>query len=156
MSTIQDFRRHFAYDEWANREVLAALRAAIPPPPVALDRMAHVLSAQHVWLDRLRQQAQTFPVWPHFTQPECEREAARLAALWKDHLNALEEADLPGSVTYKNTQGETWTSRVADVLMHVILHSAYHRGQIASDLRAAGFTPAPTDFIYAIRQGFVA
>ena len=89
MSTIQDFRRRFAYDEWANREVLAALRAAAPPPPVALDRMAHILSAQYVWFDRLRQQAQTFPVWPHFTRPECEAEAAKLAALWKDHLNTL-------------------------------------------------------------------
>jgi uncharacterized damage-inducible protein DinB len=156
MSTIPDLRRRFAYDEWANREVLAALRAATPAPPVALDRMAHVLSAQHVWFDRLRQQAQTLPVWPHFTLPECEREAAKLAGLWKDYLGALAEADLSGSVTYKNTKGEPWTSRVDDILMHVILHSAYHRGQIASDLRAAGFTPASTDFIYAIRQGFVA
>jgi uncharacterized damage-inducible protein DinB len=39
--------------------------------------------------------------------------------------------------------------------MQVIMHSAYHRGQIASDMRAAGFTPAYTDFIHAIRQGFV-
>jgi uncharacterized damage-inducible protein DinB len=94
-------------------------------------------------------------VWPHFTRPQCEAEAAKLAALWKDHLNALQEADLQGSVAYKNTQGDAWTSRVDDILMHVILHSAYHRGQIASDLRAAGFTPASTDFILAIRQGFV-
>jgi uncharacterized damage-inducible protein DinB len=117
--------------------------------------MAHILSAQYVWLDRLRRQAQTFPVWPHFTRPECEREAAKLAALWKDHLNPLQEADLQASVPYKNTQGESWTSRVDDILMHVIMHSAYHRGQIASDMRAAGFTPAATDFILAIRQGFV-
>jgi uncharacterized damage-inducible protein DinB len=155
MSTLQDFRRRFAYDEWANREVLAALRAPATPPPVALDRMAHILSAQYVWFDRLRQQAQTFPVWPHFTRPQCEAEAAKLAALWKDHLNSLQEADLQGSVAYKNTKGEPWTSRVDDILMHVILHSAYHRGQIASDMRAAGFTPASTDFILAIRQGFV-
>jgi uncharacterized damage-inducible protein DinB len=73
----------------------------------------------------------------------------------KDHLNTLQEADLEGSVTYKNTKGEPWTSRADDILMHVIMHSAYHRGQIASDMRAAGFTPASTDFILAIRQGFV-
>jgi uncharacterized damage-inducible protein DinB len=44
---------------------------------------------------------------------------------------------------------------VEDILTHVLLHSAYHRGQIASQTRAAGGTPAYTDFIHAVRQGFV-
>jgi uncharacterized damage-inducible protein DinB len=35
------------------------------------------------------------------------------------------------------------------------MHSSYHRGQIAADMRAAGVTPAFTDFIHAVRQGFV-
>ena len=42
-----------------------------------------------------------------------------------------------------------------DVLLHVIMHSAYHRGQVATDMRAAAFTPAYTDFIHAISQGFL-
>jgi len=42
---------------------------------------------------------------------------------------------------------------VGDILTHVLLHSAYHRGQIAVDLRAAGLTPAYTDYIHAVRQG---
>jgi len=54
-----------------------------------------------------------------------------------------------------NSKGETWSSQVNDVLLHVITHSAYHRGQIASDMRAAGLTPAYTDFIHAIRQEIV-
>jgi uncharacterized damage-inducible protein DinB len=33
-----------------------------------------------------------------------------------------------------------------------VLSSAYHRGQIAADLRTAGFTPAYTDFIHAVRN----
>jgi uncharacterized damage-inducible protein DinB len=37
--------------------------------------------------------------------------------------------------------------------MHVIMHSAYHRGQIAAEVRAAGLTPAYTDFIQSVRQG---
>ena len=39
--------------------------------------------------------------------------------------------------------------------MHVIMYSVYHRGQIASNVRAEGLTPAYTDFIHAVRQGFV-
>lgn len=62
---------------------------------------------------------------------------------------------MPRSLTYKNTKGESWTNQTEDILMHVIVHSAYHRGQIAADVRAAGFTPAYTDFIHAVRQGLV-
>jgi uncharacterized damage-inducible protein DinB len=40
-------------------------------------------------------------------------------------------------------------------LTHVLFHSAYHRGQIALHLRASGFTPASTDFIHAVRAGFI-
>jgi uncharacterized damage-inducible protein DinB len=35
------------------------------------------------------------------------------------------------------------------------MHSTYHRGQIAAAMRQAGATPAYTDFIHAVRQGFV-
>jgi uncharacterized damage-inducible protein DinB len=41
------------------------------------------------------------------------------------------------------------------MLTHVLFHSAYHRGQIALQMRASGMEPAYTDFIHAVRQGFV-
>jgi uncharacterized damage-inducible protein DinB len=40
-------------------------------------------------------------------------------------------------------------------LEHVIMHSVYHRGQIATDVRAAGFSPAYTDFIHVIRHNLI-
>lgn len=40
------------------------------------------------------------------------------------------------------------------VLTHVLLHSAYHRGQVALGMRSAGLQPAYADFIYDVRQGF--
>jgi uncharacterized damage-inducible protein DinB len=58
-------------------------------------------------------------------------------------------------VDYQNSKGENWKSRIDDILMHVITHSAYHRGQIAADMRSAGMNPAYTDFIHSVRQGFV-
>jgi uncharacterized damage-inducible protein DinB len=40
---------------------------------------------------------------------------------------------------------------VGDMLLHVALHGAYHRGQIALLVRAGGSTPSPTDYIAFIR-----
>jgi uncharacterized damage-inducible protein DinB len=155
MDLIQHFTRLFAYDGWANREVLAGLRSAAQPAPRALQLMAHIISAERLWMERLEENPQTLPVWPDFTIDECERQAADLVSRWKNYLARSSEADLAQTVSYRNSKGETWSSRKDDILMHLITHSAYHRGQVAMTVRAAGLTPAYTDFIHSIRQGFV-
>jgi uncharacterized damage-inducible protein DinB len=147
--------RLFAYDDWANREVLAALRSAVNPPARSLKLIAHILSAEGLWLARLNQQKTALPVWPELTLAQCEAEADQLGASWKTYLEECKEAGLSHQISYVNSKGESWSSRIDDVLLHVITHSAYHRGQIASDMRGAGLTPAYTDFIHAIRQDLV-
>ena len=39
--------------------------------------------------------------------------------------------------------------------MHVTMHSAYHRGQIAMVLRDSGVAPPYTDYIQAVRAHHV-
>jgi uncharacterized damage-inducible protein DinB len=146
-------RRQFAYDEWANREVLAAVRASSVPSPRSLQLMAHILSAERLWLERLTGQSQSLPVWPEMSLAQCEREISDLARLWRDFLGG--GRDLAQTISYKNSKGELWTSTVEQVLTHVVMHSAYHRGQIASHMRASGLTPAYTDFIHSVRQGSI-
>ena len=155
MDLIEHFTRLFAYDGWANQEVLAGLRASATPLPRPLELMAHIFSAQRLWMARLEQKPQTLPIWPKFTVEECDKQAAELPALWKDYLANSSEADLAKPVSYRNSKGESWNSRKDDILMHLIMHSAYHRGQVAMAVRAAGFTPVYTDFIHSIRQGLV-
>ena len=155
MDTREYLIRLFAYDAWANQEVVGALQAAPSSPPRALKFLAHILASERLWLERVNQQKQTFPVWPEFTLEDCKKQATELPLLWNNYLEASAEPDLVSSVSYKNTKGEIWSSRNDDILMHVIMHSAYHRGQIATDMRAAGLTPAYTDFIHSIRRGFV-
>ena len=155
MDLIAHFTRLFAYDGWANQEAVAALRTISPPPPRALKLMAHIVASQRLWMERLQHKPQTLPVWPEFTTEQCEQQASELTALWKQYLAASSEAQLAEAVSYKNSQGESWSSRKDDILMHLITHSAYHRGQVAMVVRDAGFTPAYTDFIHSIRQGFV-
>ena len=147
--------RLFRYDDWANREVVTALTELSTLPPRSLKIMDHILSAERLWLERVRSEQQTYPVWPDFTIGRCQHEVEQLAQLWTGHFSSLQEEDLGRPVRYQNSKGETFTSQHLDILMHVILHSAYHRGQIAIDMRAAGFSPAYTDFIHAVRQGLV-
>jgi uncharacterized damage-inducible protein DinB len=152
---LKYLRRQFAYDEWANREVLANFRVAAHPPARTLKLLAHILSAERLWLERIRKQPQRLLVWPEFSTDQCETQITEMAILWREYLDGLSAKPLSESVSYKNSKGEPWSSTVQDILTHVLLHSAYHRGQIASETRAVGETPAYTDFIHAVRQGFV-
>ena len=154
MNLADYLRREFDYNAWANGEVLAAFKAAsIDAQCVRF--MAHILAAERVWLERLKQQPQSVPVWPEPDLAWCEQEGAELAKSWRKYLELLTAGDIAQTIAYKNSQGESWTSAIIDVLTHVVMHSAYHRGQIASHMRASGHTPAYTDFIHGVRQGFV-
>jgi len=146
-------RRQFAYDAWANQEVLSAIRGNVSDNARSLQLMSHILAAERVWLERLKQQPQSVPVWPEPDLAQCEAEAAQLGRLWFDFLDLITAGDVALTISYKNSKGEVYTSAIVDVLTHVVMHSAYHRGQIASHMRANGQTPAYTDFIHGARHG---
>lgn len=155
MNLIEHFRRQFAYDAWANQEVLSAIRANAGESERALELMAHIFAAERLWLERLERQTQSLPVWPKADLGWCEAQAGELKRLWTEYLARMTDDGLAREISYKNTKGETWTNTIEDVWTHVILHSAYHRGQIASYMRSVGQTPAYTDFIHGVRQGLV-
>jgi uncharacterized damage-inducible protein DinB len=154
MDLLGHFQRQFAYDAWANEQTLRSL-----PPGEGAERslqlMAHIVAAEWLWLGRIKLWKQTSPVWPEWTRQECEAQAGKLPPLWQDLIRGMRPAGFDQTASYTNSKGEPWTSALGDVLTHVLLHSAYHRGQIATDLRAEGLTPAYTDYIHAVRQGFV-
>jgi uncharacterized damage-inducible protein DinB len=155
MNAKQSFLRNFSYDYWANRECLSALTAATPMPPKALRFMAQTISAQKLWLDRLQHVPQGVAVWPSSSIEDCAALADEMYFAWKKYLTELPPADLEKEIDYRNSKGESWSSHVEDILTHVLMHSAYHRGQIALEMRATGLQPPYTDFIHAVRRGLV-
>ncbi len=116
--------------------------------------MAHIVGAEYLWLARLEGKPAPMAVWPELGVDACREKVTALARLWPEFLEA-HRTSLGDTVSYVNTKGEAWTSTVEEILTHVTVHSAYHRGQIASDVRQAGMAPAFTDYIHAVRQGFV-
>lgn len=165
VDAIGHYRRLFRYDRWANGEVFQALRASgegsgAPSSGAsgegmrrALKRLAHIVGAEWLWLARLSLPAEATAVWPEMTLDQCGRQIETLGDAWDGYVAGLDPAGLDRTIDYTNSKGQPWSSRVEDVLTHVVMHSSYHRGQIALEMRAAGMNPAYTDFIQAVRAG---
>lgn len=147
--------RSFAYDHWANREVLAAFKRIGVAPEKSVRWLAHIIAAEDLWLARLMSEDRHVVVWPTLDVAECERYLHEQITEWDGYLAKLTTDILTSTITYRNTKGEAWTNTVQDILTHVPMHSAYHRGQIAADLRANGHEPPYTDYIEAVRRGHI-
>ena len=145
---LQSLYGHMA---WANDCVCRSLRETPGNDPHALEQFAHILAAEHVWLARIDGRSASVPVWPVLTIEECADMAADNARDFTDLLARESNASLERVVTYTNSAGQVFSSRVVDILAHVALHGTYHRGQVSLMTRRGGGTPAPTDFIAFIR-----
>jgi uncharacterized damage-inducible protein DinB len=155
MKILPHLQRLFSYDTWANKEVLVSLQRIGRPPARSIELLAHILSAERLWLERIEARPQTMPVWPSLALAQCEQEIESISGRLRAYLSAIDEEELTRKIQYTNSKGEGFLNEVQDILMHVVMHSAYHRGQIASDVRSMGFEPAYTDFIHAVRQRLI-
>jgi uncharacterized damage-inducible protein DinB len=155
MESLSGLVRLLAYDAWANEAYLCALSALESPPAGATRVMGHIIGAKKLWLARLTKDGAKVEVWPAFERSAWTAAFLELSQKWRRFEEALTVGQLSSPVSYQNSKGEPWTSTVGDVLMHVALHGAYHRGQLARELRQAGVTPPYTDYIHAVRQGLV-
>lgn len=155
MNLSEHFEQLRTFDVWANRAFVDALGKLEDPPARCLEWLAHIIAAEHVWLSRLRGEPAPLPVWPKLTLTDCAAHVATLGQGWSRYFAEHLPQDLESAVSYKNSKGEGWNSKVRDILTHVFMHSTHHRGQIASEMRAAGYAPPYTDFIHATRQGLI-
>ncbi len=143
------FRRLFDHVRWADQRTLESLASGAPPK--AIELYAHVLAAEHLWLSRIRRQQSKIAVWPSLTREECAKLARENGAGFAALLDKLDDQSLEREVAYTNSAGQSFTSRIDDILLHVCLHGSYHRGQVALLLRGANVPPAPTDYIAFVR-----
>jgi uncharacterized damage-inducible protein DinB len=153
----------FHYNAWANERITASVMR-LPAEaltqdlggsfPTIRETFAHFISAEWIWLERWRGVRPTSaPDWvksgdlPQLVQQLQEVEAKRAA-----FLAGLSESDLESSCSFTLLNGKSASHRLRDLLVHVINHSTYHRGQVAAMLRRLG-TPAPsTDFLVYRRE----
>jgi uncharacterized damage-inducible protein DinB len=160
MTLVEQYRRWFEYEKDSHRRVLAALET-VPKDgrgsesyQKALNTMGHIVAARRVWLHRfdpaIPGPRTFFPT--AVTRDDVLAELEAMESLWSDYFQRLSEEEVLRAFLYKSSDGNPFRSVVADVLAQLHGHSLYHRGQIASLIRAAGGKPAETDFIYWSRE----
>lgn len=133
------------------RSGLAALAA---PYERAVQIWAHTQAARRIWLLRLGETIDApsdglFPVW---SLEKAQREANEMDRAWLEYIARLDEKELARVARYTSTEGKGYDTDVRDILTHVVNHSTYHRGQIASLVAATGTKPAVTDFVFFRRR----
>jgi uncharacterized damage-inducible protein DinB len=147
------FERLAEHSAWADARTLAALGADGAVSPEALRLVAHVLEAERIYLARMRGEdpwPQDF--WPELSLAACAEVAAELPDAYRAFLAGLGDRDLDALVRYRNSRGTEFHTSIADLLTHVFMHGAYHRGQIAAAIRRAGGEPVATDYIAFTRE----
>jgi uncharacterized damage-inducible protein DinB len=141
------FTRLYEHLEWADTRVLASLRSAQNPRKRDLELYSHILGAEHVWLSRVNGTTPRVAVWPALSLDECESLGKENVSAFNALVSRLTPELLRKPITYRNSAGDQFTSTIEDILTHVAMHGAYHRGQVAASLRGGGDTPSPTDYI---------
>lgn len=101
----------------------------------------HIISAENAWLQRFRQQ----PVeWLQATYKGSKAEHIKLwlqtSTEMKNYLNDFDEQNLLTALDFKRLNGDAYSMPYYQLFAHVVNHATYHRGQLVTMLRQAGFT----------------
>lgn len=107
--------------------------------------MSHIINAHEIWNERILPAGLNTKVWAEYDMATL---LAKDEFNYKQSLDIIAKKDLQEEITYTNTQGETFTNSIRDILFHIINHSTYHRGQIAIRCREHNVNPLITDYIF--------
>ncbi len=153
-----DFASLYAFNHWANGRVLDACRKLTPeqygaePSPgwsSIRSTLVHVAVVTEGWLRGVSGEVVEM-VLTEADLPTVD-DAARLL----ERADAIIDALLPALTSERLTEpmllrGGKRSATLPPwvVLRHVVNHSTYHRGQIASKLKQFGIEQPATDFVY--------
>lgn len=155
---VDDVRTFYRYNEWANQRVFEVLQQLEQRQlqtriqssfPSILDTYGHIVASEWVWLHRwLGHSSSGFPERLKSPVLQCLHEELEKVQTGRwAFLKELSDETLETRIDYKQLSGAAFTSRLLDLLLHVVNHSSYHRGQLTTMLRQVGAHPVATDYI---------
>lgn len=122
--------------------------------PSVRDTLGHLYFAEWAWNERWHGRSPSGPPVVSFDDASALRAAwTTLEGQVRNFIAGLTAADVDRVIEYRLLSGTAMASTVAQMVMQVVNHGTYHRGQVTTmlrQLRAA--TPPSTDIITFFRQ----
>ena len=151
METIEHLRALFVYNDWANWRIIRALGENFSARSLQL--LAHSLITEKEYFERLYGKDSTgFDFWQELSLAECANLAQETTENYQRLLKRFDEEGLNLRAKYKTSEGAAQENTFRELLSHVLLHSATHRGNIIVQLRNENIAPPKIDYIIYLRE----
>ncbi|WP_332692674.1 DinB family protein [Devosia sp.] len=135
----------YGYHAWANRDLLEALEP-LPDPAASTARriLNHAFVVAEIFSAHLQSTGHSHKVDNTRETPSLESLRQGVTALDRWYLNYvhhLSSGDLAEFVPFVFTDGDKGYMSRSEILMHVVLHTAIHRGEVERLLSQHSITP---------------
>ncbi len=112
------------------------------------DKICHIIAADTIWLDRIEGLETKFMDSSFFPSIQTTKKYFLEAKTrFEKILTGLNEANSYRKISFKNKKGDLIEFQINEILLHVVNHGTYHRGQLASLIRRIKGKPPTTDLI---------
>ena len=151
------------YNQWAMRKYVQSLHQLESSKLTQslnssfssiLETLWHMLWVEELWYERW----QGHHVQQRFepkNAPSLDVMQQRFTEIHEKQIEFLQHfqgnADLQ-KLSYLNFQNEKWEYTLSHLIQHLVFHSAYHRGQLATLMRQIGSVPPATDYLIYIDE----
>jgi len=161
-----DVQLLYDYNAWANNRVLEACGKLSPEQftrelgssfSSVRDTLAHIMGVEWLWLERWNGRMPTQLVASK-EFPDLSSIRQRWAEIGSNVLSfaaRINTEDLTRVHHTRTTKGEPYSHPLSEMMLHLVNHGTYHRGQVTAMLRQLGAKPLATDLILFYRQGSV-
>lgn len=161
MSASALLRSLFGYQAWANDDLLRKLEGLDPDrhgqerhSAIRLVNHAHVVGrifAAHLSGAQHDYSASNTPDTP--TLPELRAAVTTSDQWYLDYLDRVPLEELGQRVAFRFTDGDNGSMSRQEMLMHVLTHGGYHRGEVGRILTQLSIMPPWDTFAVYLHQG---
>ncbi len=134
-------------DEQWNREIISSFNSI-------QQTVLHIISAENAWLQRFKKEPFD---WLQSSYKGTKDEHVKLwkatSTELKSFIEAFDENNLNANLNFKRLNGDAYSMPYYQLFAHVVNHATYHRGQLVTMLRQAGFSNVDsTDLLGVYRR----